>query len=190
MVAVKKIFQKGERNDSPLFGYIRWNMTNRNKVTILGIGNILMGDEGFGVHFVRWFSKRYRTPDGVRIVDGGTLGYALLDIICSCDHLIVVDILKVQDTPGSIYRFTKEEMDLHMPPPTSAHEVTFPDVLFKTELMGESPETIFLCVVPHHYKDLDLDMTPHLHEKFSDVEKLLIAELEKLNIHPERLPDA
>lgn len=165
-------------------------MTNRNKVTVLGIGNILLADEGFGVHFVRWLSKRYRATDDVRIIDGGTLGYALLDIICSCDHLIVVDVLKVHDTPGSIYRFTKAEMELHMPPPTSAHEVTFPDVLFKTELMGESPNTIFLCIVPKNYKDMDLDMTPFLYDKFSAMEKLLLAELEKLNIHPERLPDA
>ncbi|MEN6469111.1 MAG: HyaD/HybD family hydrogenase maturation endopeptidase [Smithella sp.] len=165
-------------------------MTDKNKVTVLGIGNILMGDEGFGVHFVRWYSKRYRDTDDVRMVDGGTLGYALLDIICSCDHLIVVDVLKVQDVPGSIYRFNKEEIELHMPPPTSAHEVTFPDVLFKTELMGESPETIFLCIVPHSYKDLDMDMTPLLYDKFIDMEKLLLAELEHLNIHQERLPDA
>jgi len=165
-------------------------MTRKNKITVLGIGNILMGDEGFGVHFVRWFSQHYRTPDDVRIIDGGTLGYALLDIICSCDHLIIVDVLKAHDTPGSIYRFTKEEMEMHMPPPTSAHEVTFPDVLFKTELMGESPETVFLCIVPQNYKDMDLDMTPHLFDKFGDMEKLLLAELESLNIHLERLSDA
>lgn len=165
-------------------------MTNRNKVTVLGIGNILMADEGFGVHFTRWFSQRRRIPDDLHVVDGGTLGYALLDILCSCDHLIVVDVLKVQDAPGSIYRFTKEEMELHLPPPTSAHEVTFPDVLFKTELMGESPETVFLCVVPRQYRDMDLEMTPLLYEKFADMEKLLLAELAKLDVYPERLPDA
>ena len=156
----------------------------------MGIGNILMADDGFGIHFVRWFSKRYRATDDVRIVDGGTLGYALIDIICSCDHLIVMDTLKVQDIPGSLYRFTKEEMALHMPPPTSAHEVTFPDVLFKTELMGESPETIFLCIVPLNYKDMDMEMNPILYDKFGDMEKLLLAELEILNIGLERLPDA
>ena len=96
-------------------------MSERNRVTVLGIGNILMGDEGFGVHFVRWFANRYRETYGVKIIDGGTLGYALLDIICSCDHLIVVDVLKVQDAPGSMYRFNKEEMKLHLPPPTTAH---------------------------------------------------------------------
>jgi len=165
-------------------------MSERNLITVLGIGNILMGDEGFGVHFVRWFAHRYRETNDVKIIDGGTLGYALLDIICSCDHLIVVDVLKVQDAPGSMYRFNKEEMELHLPPPTTAHEVTFPDVLFKSELLGEAPETIFLCTVPEDYKDLKMDMSPFLYDKFSDMEKLLLAELAKLNIKLERLPDA
>lgn len=165
-------------------------MTERNLVTILGIGNVLMGDEGFGIHFTRWFSSRYRPVDDVHIIDGGTLGYALLDIICSCEHLIIVDVLKVEDAPGSIYRFNKEEMELHLPPPTTAHEVTFPDVLFKAELMDEAPETIFLCIVPQDYKDLRMEMTPFLYDKFGDVEKFLLAELENLRIKLERLPDA
>lgn len=165
-------------------------MTERNKATVLGIGNILMGDEGFGVHFVRWFSNRYQTTNDLRVIDGGTLGYKLLDIICSCDHLIIVDVLKLDDTPGSIYRFTKEEMELHMPPPTTAHEVTFPDVLFKSELLGEAPETIFLCIVPVNYKDLNMNMSGVLYDKYGDMEKLLLSELEKLNIRPERSPHA
>ena len=165
-------------------------MMERNKVTVLGIGNILMGDEGFGVHFVRWFAKRYAASTELNIVDGGTLGYKLLDIICSCDHLIVADVLKLDDAPGSIYRFTKEEMEMHMPPPTTAHEVTFPDVLFKSEMLGEAPETIFLCIIPEHYKDLDMRMSGFLFDKFTDIERLLLAELEKFKIIPERLPDA
>jgi len=156
----------------------------------LGIGNILMGDEGFGVHFTRWFSGRYQQTDDIKIIDGGTLGYALLDLICSCRHLIVIDVLKVEDKPGSIYRFNKEEMDLHMPPPTTAHEVTFPDVLFQAELLGELPETTFLCIVPQTYKDLQMEMSPLLYGQFAAMEKLLLIELEKLNIHLERFPDA
>jgi len=156
----------------------------------MGIGNILMGDEGFGVHFLRWFSGRFRETSDLHFVDGGTLGYKLLDIICSCEHLIIVDVIKLDDAPGSIYRFTKEEMELHMPPPTTAHEVTFPDVLFKSELLGEAPETIFLCIVPENYKDLDMNMSGFLFDKFGDMEKLLLAELDQLNICPERLTHA
>ncbi|MEN6330536.1 MAG: hydrogenase maturation protease, partial [Smithella sp.] len=84
-------------------------MTDKNFVTILGIGNILLQDEGFGVHFVRWISGRYSATDEIRIIDGGTLGYALLDIVSGCRNLIVIDVIKVDDAPGSIYRFSKEE---------------------------------------------------------------------------------
>jgi len=162
----------------------------KKKVTILGVGNILLADEGFGVHFIRWFSERYKPSDSVSVIDGGTLGYALIDIICSCDHLIVIDVLKAKDTPGSIYRFNTEEMQAHMPPPTTAHEVTFFDVLFKVELMEELPETIFLCIVPKDYGEMNLEMTPIMREKFPVMEKLLLEELSKLNVTLERIENA
>jgi hypothetical protein len=56
--------------------------------------------------------------------------------------------------------------------------------------MGEAPETTFLCIVPQDYKDLRMEMTPFLYDKFIDMEKFLLIELEKLNIKLERLPDA
>lgn len=157
-------------------------MTDRNSVTILGVGNILLADEGFGVHFVRWLAGRYPQSDQVRIIDGGTLGYALIDIICSCDHLIVVDVLKAKDKPGSIYRFNTREMQAHMPPPTTAHEVTFFDVLFKVELMDELPETVFLCIVPQNWGTMNLEMTQALREKFPVMENLLLKELSRMNV--------
>jgi len=128
-------------------------MMDKNFITILGIGNILLQDEGFGVHFVRWISERYSATDEIKIIDGGTLGYALLDIVSGCRNLIVIDVLKVDDAPGSLYRFNQQEMEIHLPPPTTAHEVTFSDLLFKLELMGESLEVIFLCIVPEKYGD-------------------------------------
>ena len=162
----------------------------KEKVTILGIGNILLRDEGFGVHFVSWFSQRYKPSENVSIIDGGTLGYALIDIICSCDNLIVIDVLKAKDIPGSIYRFNTEEMQAHMPPPTTAHEVTFFDVLFKVELMDELPETLFLCIVPQDYGDMNLEMTPLMLEKFPVMEKFLLEELYKLNVTLEKIENA
>jgi hydrogenase maturation protease len=162
----------------------------KEKVTILGVGNILLRDEGFGVHFIRWFSQRYKPEESVSIIDGGTLGYALIDIICSCENLIVIDVLKAKDIPGSIYRFNTEEMQAHMPPPTTAHEVTFFDVLFKVELMDELPQTLFLCIIPQDFGDMNMEMTPVMREKFPVMEKFLLAELSKLAVTLERIEDA
>ena len=166
-------------------------MEKKNFITILGLGNVLLGDEGFGVHFVRRFLQRYRLPDGVEAMDGGTLGYALLDPVGSCRHLIVVDVIKLDDAPGSMYRFTRKELELHLPPPTSAHEVMFMDVLFKAELIDQEPEdVVFLCIVPEAYGDTDLEMTETLKGRYLDMEKLLIKELAFHGIAAERIGHA
>lgn len=155
-----------------------------NKITVLGLGNILLGDEGFGVHFVRWIAEKYRFPQHVCIVDGGVLGYALLDPVCNCDHLLIIDTIRAGDEPGTIFRFSREEMESKMPPPASAHEVTFMDVLFKAELMGEIPSVVFLCIVPGCYGEMDLEMSAGLRDQIPVMEKLLLKELELLEVRP------
>ena len=160
-------------------------MREKKTLTILGLGNILFGDEGFGVHFVRWFAERYQLPIGVAIIDGGTMGYMLLDIVCGCQTLIVIDCLKTDDIPGSLYRFTRAQLEERLPPPTSAHEVKFADVLCKAEMLGECPDLIFLCIVPERYKEMDLEMTATVGERFPALEVLLMEELANLGIRPE-----
>jgi hydrogenase maturation protease len=164
--------------------------SDRHYLTIMGVGNILLADEGFGVHFVRRLEEEYTFPDGVRLIDGGVLAYTLLDAICSCEHLIVIDAIKLTDLPGSLYRFTREELETRMPPPTSAHEVAFPDVLFKAELLGELPEVTFLCIIPQQYEEMSLEMTPLMTERLPDMERLLFEELTRLNVSWEKKTDA
>ena len=166
------------------------DVQQKTDVTVLGIGNIILRDEGFGVHFLRWFSERYAPQGHVAFVDGGTLGYRLIDVITGCRNLIVIDVLKLDDQPGSIYRFTKEEMETHLPPPTSAHDVTFSDLLFKVELMDECPEIVFLCIVPEDMKEMGLEMTSTMTARFPKMEELLIAELSRLGVGVERRTDA
>lgn len=162
-------------------------MTNKRDITILGLGNILMKDDGFGVHFIRWFEQRWSLPDSVEIVEGGVMAYALLEPVCSCRHLIVVDVLKVDDEPGSVYRFTLAEIEPRLPPPTSAHEVQFLDVLCKAELLGEAPEVVFLCIVPADFREMELEISPLLKEKFPVMEKLLLKELQRHSISPVKI---
>lgn len=160
-------------------------MEEKKYLTILGLGNILLTDEGFGVHFARMLEEKYSFPEKTHVIDGGTLGYSLLDTIAGTRNLIVIDTIKTDDTPGSIYRFTRAEMELKMPDPTSAHEVEFFDVLNQAELIGDSPETVFLCIVPYEYGELNLEMTEQIKNRFQKMEELALTELKKLNIIPE-----
>lgn len=159
-------------------------MTETKRITILGLGSILLGDEGFGVHFVRRISERYVFPDFVQVVDGGTLGYGLLATVCECDHLIVIDCIKLDDAPGSLYRFTRQEMEQRMPPATSAHEVEFPDVLSMAELMDEAPEVVFLCIVPQQCGQMELAMSPVMNQRLAAMEQLLLKELSLHTVQP------
>ncbi len=155
------------------------------RITVLGLGNTLLRDEGFGVHFLEEINQKYRFPENVKLIDGGTLGYGLLDTISSCDKLIVVDIIKSDDCPGTLYRFTQAEMELHLPAPTSAHEVEFFDVLSKVEMMAALPETVFLCIAPQDYGgEMDMTMSPVMFAAFPAMEKLLLQELSAWQVCP------
>ena len=158
------------------------SMSKQKQITVLGLGNILLKDEGFGVHYIKWFSQRHDFKESVRILDGGTLGYRLLDIVTSASCLIAIDVIKLNEEPGAIYRFTQEQMMLRMPDPTTAHEVEFPDVLSMADLMGELPEVIFLCIIPETYGTMELEMTPRMTAAFPAMEKLLMEELAKLGV--------
>ena len=78
------------------------------------------------------------------------------------------------------------EIEPKLPPPTSAHEVQFLDVLCKAEMLDEAPEVIFLCIVPEDFHDMDMEMSPLMREKFPLVEELLMKELARHGIRPER----
>jgi hydrogenase maturation protease len=125
-------------------------------------------------------------PDNVKIIDGGTLGFGLFDTITNCENLIVVDAIKTDDEPGSIYRFTQHEMELSHPPATSAHEVEFTEILCKAALIDLAPNAIFLCIVPEQYDahTMQVGMTPRMYERFAEMEKFLIKELAALAVHP------
>ncbi len=158
-------------------------MEKKYRLTIMGLGNILFKDEGFGVHFVREFQKKYRLPEDILVLDGGTLGYALMDEVCQTEHLIVVDTVKADDKPGSIYRFHPEAIPTCLNYNVSAHEVEFLDVLCKAEMMGEAPKTVIIAVVPEDIKGTGMELTSTIKACLPKVEALVKEELERMEIN-------
>ena len=163
----------------------------RYRLTILGLGNLLFKDEGFGVHFVREFQGKYRLPEDVVVIDGGTLGYMLMDDICQTEHLVVVDTVRADDAPGSIYRFSPEAIPLRVHYNVSAHEVEFLDVLSKAAMLGEAPETVIIAVVPEDIVGTGIELTPSVQACLPKVEALVKEELHRMGVavdemHPEQ----
>jgi hydrogenase maturation protease len=116
-----------------------------SRLLVLGVGNVYYGDEGAGIHLIHYLRSRYRFPDGVDVIDGGTLGWHLLGMIASYQQVILIDA--VAAPVGRIYAFTRTEI----PPEIgygrlSSHEWEVPDLLTAMELSGDLPDVRIVAI--------------------------------------------
>jgi hydrogenase maturation protease len=123
-------------------------------ILILGLGNILLRDEGVGVHAVNALAARYALPEGVEALDGGTSGMDLLDTVAGRDRLIVCDAIKSDAAPGSAMRIDGSEIAAFFATRVSPHQLGLCDMLANLELLGEKPAQVTIVgIVP---EDLSL----------------------------------
>jgi hydrogenase maturation protease len=121
-------------------------------VMVLGIGNTLLGDEGAGVHALRQLEESGDGVDGVRFVDGGTMGLTLAGLIEPDDALIVLDAARLARSPGSVAVFEGSAMDafLGSARERSVHEVGLLDVMGLAALAGRLPlRRALIGIQPH-----------------------------------------
>ena len=116
------------------------NVLYKNEVTILGIGNVILRDEGFGVRVAEYLDKHYEFPDTVQIVDGGTLGIELTQYVTGTEKLLVIDSINGGAEPGTTFRFHNDDVMEHFQDKLSAHEVGIQDVLGMMELLPQMVE--------------------------------------------------
>lgn len=117
-------------------------------VNVIGLGNILFGDEGFGVECVRAFEKLSAYPPGVQFVDGGTQGLYLLDYIESCDAVMVFDALIPLDFESRVYVYEKEELPSFIHRKMSSHQMGLSELLGIAKLHGRMPDRFVLIGIP------------------------------------------
>lgn len=116
-------------------------MTEQTRITVMGIGNPLMRDEGVGVRVIEEIMTSLRFPDNVQVVDAGTMGMSILHILQSCDYLLVVDAVDgTGEEPGTVVRLSPEDLApnqvMH-----SLHDMRLTDVLDAAMLSGRAPES-------------------------------------------------
>jgi hydrogenase maturation protease len=116
-----------------------------NRILVLGIGNILWADEGFGVRAVEEFHRRYAVPDNVTILDGGTQGLYLVNYIEEADRLIVFDAIDYGLEPGQLKLVRDEEVPRFTgAKKMSLHQTGFQEVLSAADLLGRRPRQLAL----------------------------------------------
>jgi len=152
------------------------------KVVILGIGNLLLSDEGIGIKTLEELSKNFEFPEEVELVDGGTLGLGLLEFVEQATHLLVVDAIEGGGKPGTLYEFKGKDLLPQVAERLSLHEVSFLDILNLAKLRGKIPEEIVILGVEPGSLEMSTNLTEEVKSKIPELITRILAVLKDWGI--------
>jgi hydrogenase maturation protease len=149
------------------------------KVLILGVGNLLLTDDGFGVHLVNSL-KETAFPDNVSLLEAGTVSHQLIPLFREIDRLIVIDVVQAGDAPGSLFRFSPDDINFASEQKYSLHQISLTDVLTMAELTGGKPKTVIIGVQPKDVSSWSLELSEELKAVLPRARELVLEELKRM----------
>ncbi len=159
-----------------------------DRVVVLGIGNVLMGDDGFGPYVARLLGARYELPEAVEVHDGGTPGLDLAPYLGDSRALLVIDTVNADGPPGTVRVWRREELlTSPLPPRTSPHQPGLREALLASELTGAASIDLTLVGVVPQTTELGTRLSPPLAAAVEPVIDITVAELERLGVTLKRL---
>lgn len=129
---------------------------------VLGLGNVLCGDDGLGVRAIECLERDWLSPPRTRVVDGGTLGLALLAQFRETDDVILVDAIQVDAEPGTLVRLDGDEVEPAARRRLSVHQVGVADLLDGLRLLDEFPRRLVLVGMVPASMELSVSLTPRV----------------------------
>lgn len=143
-----------------------------------------MTDDGVGVRVVQYLASHYVFPEGVTVLDGGTLGLDLLPFLEGLEHLLIIDAMATGGPPGTITRLTGDEIPIAFESKLSPHQMGLKDLLAVSILQGHvTPDTVLLGVQPEAI-ELGVDLTPAVEAKLQTLVEMSLCELEAWGVKP------
>jgi hydrogenase maturation protease len=142
---------------------------------VIGIGNILLKDDGVGVHTVSELEKE-GLPSTIELVDGGTSTLAMLSYFLECRKIIVIDALKAGYDPGTIYRIKPEDLASYKKENLSIHDVQILDVVKMARMLGTDPDVVIFGIEPQEIR-FELTMSDLMWSKVPEIIGLIKQEL-------------
>ena len=151
---------------------------NDKRILVLGVGNILFTDEGFGVRVAEELEQKFVFSDNVTVLDGGTLGLKLMGPIMESDYLIIVDIVLNDSTPGDVHRLLGEDLNKACAFKNSMHQTDLLDTLSNCSILGHVPNDVILYgIEPIDFKEMSASLTPELEAKLPEVMDMVLEEV-------------
>ena len=146
---------------------------------ILGVGNLLMSDEGVGVHVIQRLVADYQLPEEVQVLDGGTLGMDLLYYLEGVENLLLIDAVQARKEPGTLVRLEGDEVPAFMSIKISPHQLGVPDMLAAAKLKGNCyPQRIVLWGVQPERMEIGLDLSPKVESQMGTIIENILDQLQ------------
>lgn len=151
----------------------------RTKTVVLGVGNILLADEGIGVRVIERLQADYVLPPDVQVVDGGTLGMDLLYYLTDACNLIIIDAVEMAGEPGQTVRLEGDDVPARLSLKMSPHQMGIPDMLFAAKLRDLYPDKIVLLGVQPGVLEPSLELSPPVAAQVETLVSQVCRELEQ-----------
>ncbi len=157
-------------------------MRSNGKTLVLGLGNIIMRDEGLGVRACERLTQRYRLPDDVTVLDGGTLGLDLLSYLEEVTDLLIIDAVSAGALPGSLVRLENEQIPQTLALKTSMHQVGLQELLAVMALRGQTLLRVVLWGMEPLILEPGLDLSEPVAMNLDALVTSVVAELRSWGI--------
>jgi hydrogenase maturation protease len=155
-------------------------MVEKKPILVLGVGNLVLTDEGVGIHVVHRMQEM-DLPSHVEVLDGGTMGLDLLDDIEGRKKVIIVDTVKGGGPPGTLYRMTVDDIEEMPKSRVSLHDIDMTDVFKLADLFEiEKPEIVIIGVEPKDMQSTSMELSPEVEAKIPKVIELVKKEIGEL----------
>jgi hydrogenase maturation protease len=147
------------------------------KVVIIGVGNLLMKDEGVGIHAIREL-EQLNLPADVTLIDGGT-SPDLIACTRAGAKMIIIDAAKAGGEPGAIYRFKPEDLAAEKPVLASAHQMGVVENLAMMELAGNKPASVIIIGIEPAEIDWGMELSPTLQSRMPKLIEVVLKEFQR-----------
>lgn len=166
-------------------------MTSEKKIGIVGIGNILLEDEGFGVHTVQYLMDNYEFPENVELQDAGTAGIYMAPFLETCDPIFAIDVVDIEGEPGSYHHFTLDDVKAgRFSTRMSPHQLGMLEILEVCKLRDAAPEHVeFFTIIPYSLGEV-LTLSEVAQSRLEDVAVMILDKLAELGVKVEKKNNA